>query len=897
MSRVSKYSAFVRVEGSVSRERLLERMLHSLPEMARVTILVAPAGFGKTTLLAQLSRRLVHDGVRTIWLNCDREDREPNAFLKSLARAYGAATGTEKYEIADILAGSDASRDRPIAFFIDEYDVASSSATDLLLESIARSLGLQVRLYVGCREMPSVDLTGLQLQGVVRMVDATELKFNETETRALFSDQLDDAALVRVLDMTDGWAVVLQLIRLSLPGPEWPGQTERVLPAGKVFSYVARQVWDRVPEDLREFMAATLPLRDIDAASANWLRGRSDSAQCIARLRELHPIVSVDQQALEARLHPLLREFLTHQLACVNSSVLPGLYARAAEYFESKGATFEAVTHALQSDDPALAARIIERAGAFRLGVSEGMWFVKSLLSLLPDDMIHAHPRLYIMEICSQIVEDNAIENRALLDSIEADMVAANAADDSNPAWIDLRYARCVEMLGLGERAIVWTPWETLNVIKEDAVARITQDPRLLGVVLIVELLLVQRYDDAIKSEVRTDALGRLNQRFRLVANNVWHPIYEAQNDFQAGRLADAEHRLRGLLTKEFDLFRVQQSAFGQITYSLLGRVHFARGDLEEAQACFERIPDDEISPFLEVAEGAIVCRAFGETAAGRPDRALERLQRDLVRAIDQQRPACACLINATRVELLCRTGATEQASLLYAVLVDELKSAGLSGWSNVPDTPWCIILAVARARFYIAAVTDDAHGALAVATDLQRQARLQRRAIAETLAGVLMSEATFLLGKPREAAELLAETLAQCSVPPPAQCFLEHGIHVAPMIGTIAAHGGRATNAAVVVVRIWEREFSANVVALGMLSRRECEVLIQLSRGYATKQIARELALSPETIKFHLKAIFAKLGVNSREDAVHEAHRRVRRHQSGGVSRFADRTDDVPAV
>lgn len=888
MSQLSKHSAFVQIKGTVIRQRLFERMLLGPPQAARTTVLVAPAGFGKTTLLAQIAEHLRSCNFLPIWLNCDRQDRQPNQFLKSLDQAYQSATGITDSQIVDVLSGI-SENGQSIAFFIDEYDVAACPAIDQLLLEFTRSLGSSARLFIGCRSTPSIDLTTLALHGVARQVNASELRFSTDEMRDLFENTLDNEELLQVSEVTDGWAVVLQLIKLASPsgnGTSLLGQDGKLLPTGMIFSYLASEVWGRLPEELRDFMESTCPLPYIDIPSANWIRSRSDSASFINRLSELHPIVSVDSRAIEARIHPLLRGFLVHQLMSRDVYALPLLHRRAAEYFEGRNAIFDAVSHALQADDVLLAVKVIERAGGLRLAATEGMGYVKNLLSLLPETAIQACPRIQMMQICASIVDDNPIETKYLLDNLESSLLTSGDICESNPVWIDLLFARGAETLGLGERSINYDPWERLKELKDKALLLINEDPRLLGIVSIVEILHTQRWLDCIKSELRTEALGQLNSRYRLVANNIWHPLYKAQNDYHAGRLLSAERHLRGMLAKEFDLFHSQQSVFGHMTYALLGRVHYAKGELEEAMTCFEHIGEDSISPFLEVAEGAIICRAFCETASGHPEVAIERLYRELLRVREQNRPTCACLINATRVEILCRAGRIEEAAQVYTELASELRDNGVDENQVFGGLPWCIIHGLARARFYLAMANDDPHAAAEVATSLQQAARDQRRIIGEVTAGALLAEATLVSGKHQNATKMLIELLSQCRQPPPAQVFLEHGARLTPILGRIAESEGRGSSIASTILRIWEREFGAYLAVLNVLSQRESEVLVQLSRKQSTKQIARSLALSPETIKFHLKSIFTKLGVNTREAAVEEAYQRVLMIHSLGSQR-----------
>jgi ATP/maltotriose-dependent transcriptional regulator MalT len=899
MIRASKFNSQVQVDDAVQRTRLLDRLIDSPPSTARATVLIAPAGFGKTTLLAQLASNRARGESVTVWLNCDEQDRQPEIFQASLERAFAAAGKAGELKVADLLAGIEPA-EGDILLVIDEYEAAASVATTRLLREILVSLPSWVHAVVACRELPHLDLTALTLQGKLRLIDAKELRFSLDETRDLLPPDTDEDVIERVHELTEGWAFALQLIRLGAGisvKDAWLGEVRELLPAGRIFSYFASEVWRNVPDDLKQFMLDVATLHHVDAPSADWLRERTDSAQLIARMSSLHPIVAVDELRARATLHPLLREFLVHQRQQTDAAGLLRLHVKAAEFFSQRGEVYEAVGHALRSGNTTMACRIIEGAGGLRLAITVGMGYVKSLLEILPAEAIRANQRISLMEICGSIVDDNPIENEYTLEAIRRE-VEGSEAGSPDSVVTDLCCAECVALFEKGERLFPFSPWETLDEFKADVVERVNEDPRLLGLVLIVELLLTQRYDDFGKAELRTEALDRLNSRYRLTANGMWMPIYRAQNDYHAGRLNEAEAHLRRLLSKEFDLFRRQQNAFGQMTYALLGRIHYVRGELDEARACFQRLATRDRSPFLEVSEGVSICQAFVEAASGRWQQALERLDRELLHCQEQRRLAFRYLLNATRLELLCRRGALKEANSVYRqTLGSDDAGYALAGQRATLDIPWCVTEAFSRARFYHAMSRVDLKSAAAIAAQLQDDARRQHRRLPEIVASLFLANVSMATGKTHGAQEHLTFALTLCGQVAPAQLFLDHGVDLIPIVQEVAAGNGLGAGAATQILRVWERAFGATIRTLDFLTARESEVLIQLLHDQSTKQIAKVLQLSPETVKYHLKAIFAKLAVNTRDEAVKAAHRRVVSSPFSGFSSFMERITDAPAI
>ena len=195
-----RFQPIVHIDDSVWRERLIASSLSAPPTSARLTIVSAPAGFGKTTMLAQLAKRHQENGVRVAWMNCDSRDAHPEIFSENLLNALtqcdlktsddGSVVGHIASYVAQIV--------EPVVIFIDEFESASSVAVDEIIELTASLAPPCVSVILASREAPHIQLTKLQLAGKVRVVDADLLRFNHDETVSLLKDVMPRTAAEQI---------------------------------------------------------------------------------------------------------------------------------------------------------------------------------------------------------------------------------------------------------------------------------------------------------------------------------------------------------------------------------------------------------------------------------------------------------------------------------------------------------------------------------------------------------------------------------------------------------------------------------------------------------------------------------------------------------------------------
>jgi LuxR family maltose regulon positive regulatory protein len=876
-----KFRPVAHLEEAVPRERLSARILDALPGTARLTLVMAPAGFGKTTAMAQIAARLAQAGDCVAWLNCSLQDREPAVFVESVCQAWieaGVAGVDATMGLAELSHALAASA-RRLILFIDRLELASSPAVDALLGNLAVLLPRGVQCVVGSRVAPDLPLTTLQLDGHLRLIDVDPLRFTDDEARELLRTTLPDASMNVVIARAAGWPVVLQLARLRMAaGCAEPGLGAGLagLPVHEVFDYLATQVFSALSAEDVQFLVDVAVLETIDIASANAVRDRGDSAIHIERLKRMKPIVVVNTQPLGASLHPLLRDLLRSMLEREDEGGRAAtLHTRAAQHFAARGSLHEAVSHAVLGGRLELAARILSEAGGIRLLVDEGVGRVRTLLQLLPPAIVQRHPRLRLLRIAQLLIEENGVEARLDLDRMATGMAAVQAIDGPDEATLaDVALARVLMAVNDAEHTFRFQPWAMLAEAVRQAREHYMEDSRYLVLTLATEILMLQRYGPLDRAERRAAEAERLHEEARYSYNVPWTWIYNARNAYARGDLALARQGLQRASRKELDIVTFTHGSYGQMVHSLFGKLCLDEGLIDDAFRHFEAIAPVRPMTLFEIHAGVYVHYPLCEFARGNASRALEMLANARQIAFDDNLPHLDLLAAGHEVQILLATGRLAQAdALAHGTRLEHV--LGIAG--EPAALPVVVAEAVIGAGFGLALAHGRLPAATRIADDALATALAAGRRLDEIGARLLVARAAFARAEPAAARAAVEQALRVAAACGAVQAFVWAGAEVLAMVRTIAASARHDAAAwATRVVAIADEGLQHRSVADTLFTPRERDVLRGLVKGQATKLIARELALSPETIKHHLKAIFAKLGVRSRDDVVNEVRRRT---------------------
>ncbi|TAK00161.1 MAG: helix-turn-helix transcriptional regulator [Chloroflexota bacterium] len=370
--------ARVRAE-HVSRGQLLAAL--GTGDARKLTLVAAPPGFGKSTLLAEWAA--LPGGPAFAWLSLDENDNDPGRFFTYVAAALRrvvpglgerglAALRSPGADLVDVVLphflNDLAGLDRDLVLVIEDYHVITNPEVHRALAYlIERSPGV-LRVVLSTREDPPLPLGRLRARGDLAEIRAGDLRFSDEEARAFLTRALglelsiDDVR--RLQERAEGWPAALYLAALSLRGrPDPSAVIDRYAGDDRyLVDYLTTEVLARQTPELRTFLLRTSILQRFCGALCDALTGRDDSA---ARLVELEGanllLVPLDTKREWYRYHHLFGDLLRHELAATERVELPELHRRAGAWFRDAGLIVDAARHSIAAGDVAAVAELVSR--------------------------------------------------------------------------------------------------------------------------------------------------------------------------------------------------------------------------------------------------------------------------------------------------------------------------------------------------------------------------------------------------------------------------------------------------------------------------------------------------------------------------------------------------------
>jgi LuxR family maltose regulon positive regulatory protein len=886
-------------QGFVARPRLVDQMEEAL---ARGIVLVcAPAGFGKTNLLADWARRGRHP---VAWLSLDSGDNDPARFWRHAVAALDRARPGIAERVAGLLGPpAPASFDGLVTALVNELEVQSDHREVVLVlddyhlieaRPVHASLGFLLehrppglRLVLASRADPPLPLARLRGRGQLAELRAAELRCTPEEAGAVLREgvgpELPDDAVTALTAKTEGWVAGLQLAGLSLRGqPDVAGFVRSFSGSHRyVLDFLAEEVLDRQPDDVRAFLLEASVLERLSGALCDAVTGRGDG-QAMLELVERASLflVPLDEVRGWWRFHQLFADLLRVRLQQERPERVPVLHRNAAAWLEAHGLADDAFHHALAAGDAGWAARLVERHADAVLLRSEGATLAR-WLAALPDELIGARPRLLLAR------------SRLALHSGRLE-----GADG---------------LLDAAERALERTP-EVVEESYEPSIARtvslLANVPATIALDRAYLAALRGEADPAIRFASR--ALSEVGEREWMLASNARG--YLGIAEWLRGRLTEAER----LLWSTIEQWRVAGERYLAVRgCHHLGQVQRAQGRLDAALETYQRgleIAAPSGRPTLPAAGIAHVGMAEVAYQRGELDTALRHVGEGiaLARQLSYTQPLATGLATLAWI----RQANGEPAEAIRAIGEAErvAPEPGVTGLLNpVPSLRARLLLAqgdaAAAARWarQRGLAPDDAPtyprepeylvlARVLLAQNLPEQAlwlldRLGSAADAQGRLGSLIeiqalrTLALAASGDEAAAAATLAEALAAGRPQGYVRVFADEGPPMATVVGRLVAQrtepaaGGMPLDHLARLLRAFDagraRQGGAATVAAAMvepLTRREVEVLGLLAAGRSNQRIAEELVVTLDTVKKHVSHLLDKLGAANRTEAVARA-------------------------
>ncbi len=421
---------------TVQRSRLHDvlRQGRTLP----LTLIGAPAGWGKSTLVADWLRQ---ERVAAGWLSLDAGDDDPKRFWRYLLLAAGqagAAAGAIALRRLDA-AGSDVLRDvlpafvneltssrDPVVLVLDDYHLITSAQVHTSVATLLDRCPPQLHLVLITRADPPLQLSRLRVRGDLAELRAEQLRFSADEAMEFFNERLEtklsERDVHRLLARTEGWAAGLQFAALRLRDRADPSAfIERFTGADwHIVSYLGEEVLASQPPRVREFLLLTSVLNRMCAPLCDALTGRADGAELINDIHRANLfLIPLDDERRWFRYHHLFGGLLRHELIRTAPEQPPALHKRAAQWYADNGDAAEAIGHAVAAGDNSLSRLLV--ATHWRQHFNAGqLETVRRWLDALPAELVAADASLSAARVWIALDTGRLEEAAAALDAAES---------------------------------------------------------------------------------------------------------------------------------------------------------------------------------------------------------------------------------------------------------------------------------------------------------------------------------------------------------------------------------------------------------------------------------------------------------------------------------------------
>lgn len=889
----------------VPRAKVLKRLIEGVQDGHLLTLVSAPAGYGKTTTI----RMWVEEaGYPVAWVSLENSDNDLKQFFKYLLAALqlsGDDLGQAALEVVEnspeidlqhilgLLINDLHDMDQLIILVLEDYHLIENEKIDQSVELILNQAIANLHLVITTREDPNLPLTRLRVRNQLTEIRAADLSFSLEEAGEFFSNvmgvKLSDQEAEILKNRTEGWAAGLQLAALSLKEGRDTGKFVEAFGGTHrhVLDYLIEETLNNQSEEMREFLQRTSILDQLSASLCKAVTGQDDSRKYLQYLENNNLfLVSLDEERTWYRYHALFGELLKNQLTQVEPEHIDDLHARAADWYEKNGFIQKAVEHAFQIPDGGKVSKLIE-AHALPMIYQGEISTVREWFDRLPESLTQPSPMLYICKAWSLVLMQRY---RTRMEDVEQ---ALHVADDAiNRANAD----EALRNLVAGHNA-------SIQAFTKGSSGSTPEKPEKLIEISIKAQQLLPEDEKAIRS-VNSMIIGNgylaladisaaeaaFKQTFEdgVAGENFYAAIYGPINliliAMTKGQMKDA------LQLCETTIARFNQLLAGQ-RFPPIGALHILKG-------CILLEENHLVEAEQELTQGLSLIRWTGEFRTHMKGySAIARLRSiqgnrmgmsESLKSLEETRLETVIYAQALHHRFLERDRDADKTSLEDVRLW--MKQSGIN-FDSLPDITGVDPLNEIHLRTSLSA----AHILTRLAErDLQPYSLLEahnylarQEKFAEThglfgwlieiwIARALMNQVE---GKMGDAYGMIEKALSNAAPHGYFRIFLDEGElmcslleSVAPRLkdGELSAYLQRLLDA----MPGESEKVKPEVATEEILSEREVEVLRLLTVGQSYKEIGQELFLSLNTVQFHIKSIYRKLSVNKRVQAIEKGRK-----------------------
>ena len=880
----------------VSRPRLTEKLNTGLNRA--LTLISAPVGFGKTTLLGEWLAGAAQ-AVPIAWLSLDEDDNDPVRFFTYVVAALdGVHEGLGSAALAMLrsphphppptktvltsLLNELGSVPDDLILVLDDYHTIGAPAVHDAVAVLLGNLPPQMHLVIATRSDPPLPLSRLRARDQLVEIRSPELlfTFEEADTflnRAMGLD-LTAGDVTALQSTTEGWIAALQLVAVSLQErPEVASLVATVTGTHRyIVDYLVDEVLSLQPEEDRLFLLRTSILSEIGGPLCDAVTGRSNSAAVLMRLERANLFMTpLDDERRWYRYHHLFAECLRNRLEAEEPGNVPELHRRASQWYQRQGLVDVAIGHLLSAQDFEEAARLVEEHAPRLLGQG-GIVALLNWANRLPEALVQGRPHLSVLVGRALALVGQPEASESYLQSAEGALAGVPQPDSQNlQGQIAAVRASIASQRTDALRTIEYARLALSNLPHNEPFIRSLAAFNLGDAYLLTGNVVPASaaFADAVSLSLATGSLHMVTLS----------SAYQARTQMLRGRLQEAEQVCQRALDLVAQLSEAPARTVPTqgILYAYLGHLRREWDDLDGAASYLAQALElGEQSGYVEVLAATYLGLAQLHRARANVQAGLAMIERAIDTVEEQSLTVMRRLLLAERADLLVDMARLEAAeNWAREHRVGEVDDFGLPGEREC--------LSLSRLRL--------ARGEPAEASRLL--ARLLDPAEAAGRLGVvieilaLQAMALHQSGKLAPALSSLERALALAEPEGYIRTFADHGEPMATLLRQVAERGtapryvarllaaiaspGRSTGDHIIhYPTVSDGGLAVMPSGAEALTAREVEVLRLLSGGASNRTIADELTISVGTVKAHISHILGKIGAHNRTEAVALARR-----------------------
>ncbi|QIB66118.1 LuxR C-terminal-related transcriptional regulator [Kineobactrum salinum] len=847
----------------------------------KLILIESPVGYGKTLTLAQWALRLHRCGVAVFWADREQTDFEISDFSRLL---HSFRANQNKQSAINSDNNSEDSHHRPFPvgerlLVIDEYHLVSSKRTDAQLSRLIDNLQIHEHLALAVRSRPKISWAKRFAAGDAVIVGADHLKFTSGEVRELLGNHsLTDKELSNLDKLFAGWpaAYGFLLARLRKSAIEITDASLTAL-FQDVESYLCEEIYDELSAEQQQFLMQLCVVTDFSADLAHCLTGRDNASNGLRELIDRNLFLSEvrreTEQSYTYQFHPVFKKFLLRRLQRQGEARIKELHQLAAEWYAKRNDTANAAYHSAHASDIESAANIIETAGAMRIGIREGIPRLKHYLNQIPTDIVHNFPRIELANVY-YLMKNGKIQEA--LDRLE--IYREQGAAAQNAAWtVESELDQDFWIIDRFVDIFSDRPLEEAEHANIEKLLHNTPSSDLFSLCF----LNILRYFYSLRGGHLDDA-KRAAEKSQLWCEDLRAHYWSFYTDLHLGNvlLLQAQTKKARMCFENAartaaDMFPLEPAL--QIQYrAFMAATLLEANELEAA--------DDHARGLLNVIdmmEGWFDFLAVGFTtvAAVRAEQdglfpALTVLKQAHRVADKRHMPRLKIMAILTAADLCSLHNNITQATLVFRSLDIDWERDDVSALESFT---WRERITAQLTQARMLTRTQRAASAVPYLDKIILES--DQRGWGEFLlkARILKALALEAAGKKDIAIAHIVATIDNCMQQGLKRILLEEGEPMRRLLriavrecGLSAMHTDKVTYISELLLALNRVDKTQTEAELSpIFTGRELEILEELTKGNSNKQIARNLDIEGNTVKFHLHNIYEKLGVNRRELAI----------------------------